>query len=117
MLECSEHVQCAIPGTEQKVECHIDNITCTDFTLPAAISLVRVNTNNMREDFEVAASSLIEVDPYRRISHSTGQMPMCLLLTSRLAVDHMELISDGILKKTLLTSLRSKRKSSGIIRK
>ena len=27
----------------------------------------------MREDFEAAASSLIEVDPYRRISRGTGR--------------------------------------------
>ena len=27
----------------------------------------------MREDFEVASSSLIEVDPYRRLSRSTGR--------------------------------------------
>ena len=72
LLECSAHIQCAVPGPEQKVEYLIDSIACTDSTLQAAICLIRANTNNMREDFEAAASSLIEVDPYRRTSHGTG---------------------------------------------
>ena len=73
LLEYSAHIQCAVPGLEQKVECLIDSITCTDSTLQAAIGLVRSNTNNMREDFEAAASSLIEVDPYCRTSRGTGR--------------------------------------------
>ena len=48
---------------EQKVECF----------LQAAIGLVRANTNNMQEDFEVSSSSLIEVDPYRRKNRGTGR--------------------------------------------
>ena len=71
-LEYSAHVQCAVPGLEQTVECLIDSITCTDSTLHAAIGLVRANTSNMREYFESASSSLIEVDPYRQTSRGTG---------------------------------------------
>ena len=73
LLECSAHIQCAVPGPEQKVEYLIDSIACTDSTLQAAIGLIRANTNNMREDFEAAASSLIEVDPYRRTSRGSGR--------------------------------------------
>ena len=71
LIECSKHIQCAVPGMEQRVEYLIDSLTCTDNTLQAAIGLIRANTNNMRSDFERAASSLIEVDPYRR-SARTG---------------------------------------------
>ena len=70
LVECSKHIQCAVPGTEQRVEYLIDSITCTDSTLQAAIGLIRANTNNMRSDFESASSSLIEVDPYRRSSRN-----------------------------------------------
>ena len=73
LLECSAHIQCAVPGPVEKVEHVIDSITCTDSTLHADIGLIRANTNNMREDFEAAASSLIEVDPYRRKNRGIGR--------------------------------------------
>ena len=105
----------AVPGPEQKTEHLIVSITCTDSTLQAAVGLVRSNTNNMRKDFEATCSSLIEVDPYRRTSRGTGRnADMCRLLISRLAVDHLELTSDDILKKNMLRSLKIKRMSSGI---
>lgn len=71
--ECSKHIQCAVPGPEQRVEYLIDSITCVDNTLQAAIGLVRANTNNMRSEFELAASSLIEVDPYRKSSRHASR--------------------------------------------
>ena len=64
--ECSTHITVSIPDPAQRVEYLIDSITATDSSLQAAIGLVRANTNNMRNDFEAAASALIEVDPYRR---------------------------------------------------
>jgi hypothetical protein len=70
--ECSQHITVAVPDQAQRVEYLIDSITCSDSTLQAAIGLVRANTNNMREDFEAAASSLIEVDPYRRSNKQGG---------------------------------------------
>ena len=73
LLEYFAHIQCAVPSPEQKVEHLIDRIACTDSTLQAAIGLIRANTNNMREDFEAAASSLIEVDPYRRTSRGSSR--------------------------------------------
>ena len=73
LLDYSAHIQFAVPGPQQKVEHLIDSITCTDSTLQDAIGLIRANTNNMRKDFEAAASSLIEVDPYRRTSRGSGR--------------------------------------------
>ena len=40
--------------------------------VPLIVGLVRANTNNMQHDFEVAASALIEVDPYRKSQRSVG---------------------------------------------
>jgi len=61
---CSSH-HYHVPGEPQRVENLIDSITSKDNTLLAAIGLIRANTNNMRKDFEAAASSIIEVDPYQ----------------------------------------------------
>ena len=66
LRECSAHITVSVPSAEQRVEYLIDSITCNDATLQAAIGLVRANTNNMRNDFELAAGALIEVDPYCR---------------------------------------------------
>ena len=73
LIECSAFAQCAVPRPEQKVECLINSIQCTDSTLQDAVSLVRANTNNMRQNFEAAHSSLMEVDPYHRSSRSDGR--------------------------------------------
>ena len=63
LLEQSAHIECSEPRPAQKVECVIDSINCTDSTLQFTIDIVRANTNNMREYFEAASSSLIEVCP------------------------------------------------------
>ena len=63
LCECSTHVTVSVPDPSQRVEYLIDSITCSDNTLQATIGLVCANTNNMRNDFEAAASALIEVDP------------------------------------------------------
>ena len=64
--ECLSRITVSIPYQSQRVEYLIDSLVCNDNTLHAAIGLVRANTNNMRNDLEAAASTLIEVDPYRR---------------------------------------------------
>ena len=73
--ECSEHITVPVPDASQRVEYLIDSITCQDNTLQAAIGLVRANTNNMRNDFELAASALIEVDPYKRSQRQVPSNP------------------------------------------
>ena len=42
----------------------IDSISFQDTTLQTAIGLIRANTNNMCNDFELVASTLIEVYLY-----------------------------------------------------
>ena len=49
----------------QHVEHLIDSINCSNNTLQTTIGLIRANTSNMRKNFEVAASSLVEVEPYK----------------------------------------------------
>lgn len=48
----------------------IDSITSKDSTHKTAIRLIRAYTNNMRNDFESAVSSLIEVDSNRRYTRN-----------------------------------------------
>ena len=66
LRDCSAHITTNVPSEPQRVEYLIDSIASKDNTLQAVIGLIRANTNNMRNDFETAASSMIEVDPYRR---------------------------------------------------
>ena len=66
ILDCSDHITVTTPDQSQRVEYLIDSINCPDSTLQAAIGLIRSNVRNMREDFELAANALIEVDPYKR---------------------------------------------------
>jgi hypothetical protein len=71
LQDCATHITIPVPNDEQRVEYLIDSISCPDSTLQAAIGLIRANTNDMRQNFEDAASSLIEVDPYKRSSRSS----------------------------------------------
>ena len=70
LRDCSIHITVPVPSDAQRVEYLIDSISSKDTTLQAAIGIIRANTNNMRHDFEGAASSIIEVDPYRRSTRS-----------------------------------------------
>ena len=71
--DCANHITVATPDQSQRVEYLIDSINCADSTLQASIGLIRSNVNNMREDFELAANALIEVDPYRRSQRQPGK--------------------------------------------
>ena len=72
LIDCSNHITVPVPSNEQRVEYLIDSIICQDTALQASIGLIRADTNNMRSNFELSASSLIEVDPYKR-SNRGGQ--------------------------------------------
>lgn len=54
------------------VECSIGRISCSDNTRQAALGLVRANTNTMKEDFDLASSTLIEINPYYQSQRSTS---------------------------------------------
>ena len=42
----------------------LENIECSDSSLQAAIAKVRTDTDGAREDFELAVSELLPVDPF-----------------------------------------------------
>ena len=97
LKECSRHITVSVPDPSQRVEYLIDSISCSANTLQATIGLVRSNTNNMRSDFELAASALIGVDSYHKaIKIPLVEMPMCLELILALVVVPLELIFVGI---------------------
>ena len=108
LMECSTHIECAVPGPDKKIEHLIDSINCTDSTLQAAMSLVRDNTNNMPEDFEASHSSLIEVDLHRQSNRSTGRNAN----VSTFDLKNQELTYDDILKINSTNSLKRKSKNS-----
>ena len=68
LIECQTKIHTQVPDEPQRVEYLLDAITCQDSALQAAIGNIRANTNDMRSQFEVAASHLIEVDPYKRVA-------------------------------------------------
>ena len=61
-----------VPDQSQRVEYLIDSLQCGDNTLQAEIGLVRANTNEMRQNFEAAATALIGVDPYQQSQRAPG---------------------------------------------
>lgn len=71
LKDCALHIQAAVPNTPQRVEYLLESISCQDSSLQAAMGNVRADTNGMRSDFEAASNHLIEVDPYKRIRHSS----------------------------------------------
>lgn len=67
--DCALHINNAVPNMSQRVEYLLESISCQDSSLQAAMGNIRADTNNMRSNFEAAASHIIEVDPYRRASN------------------------------------------------
>lgn len=72
LRDCANHITVPVPNASQRVEYLIDSITCKDAALQAVIGLIRSNNNNMRNDFEAAATAMIEVDPYKRSSKNVS---------------------------------------------
>ena len=61
-----------VPDGAQRVEYLIDSINCSDSALQAALGIVQADTDSMKTNFELAGSTPIEVDPYRRSQHQTN---------------------------------------------
>ena len=114
LLEYSAHIQCAVPGPEQKVECLINCITFIDSALQTDIGLIRANTNNVQEDFEAASSSLIEVDPYRRTTRGTGRNANVSSIDFKASRGSSGVDLRWHPREIVLSSLKIKRMSSGI---
>ena len=71
--EASSHVNFQLPTDQHtRVGYLIDNIQSNDPDLQVALASIRINTNNMQEDFEAAVTFLLPECPYakRRSSNS-----------------------------------------------
>ena len=64
--EASLHVNFQLPTNHSRVGYLLDNITCQDADLRAALASIRVNINNMRDDFDSAVAFLLPVCPYAK---------------------------------------------------
>ena len=69
--EASSHVNFQLPTQHLRVGFLLDNITNQDADLRAALASIRVNTDNMRDDFERAVAFLLPVCPYAK--HKANQ--------------------------------------------
>ena len=72
LQEASSHVPFQLPTEHTRVGYLIDNINNNDPDLRAAIASIRLNTDNMRSDFEAAVACLLPVCPYTK-SKSTSK--------------------------------------------
>ena len=66
LQEAATHINFQLPTDHTRVGYLIDNIVNADPDLRAAIASVRIDTNGMRSDFELAVSFLLPVDPYSK---------------------------------------------------
>ena len=72
LTDCAQHINNSVPDITQRVEYLLESINCQESSLQAAMGNIRADTNNMRSNFEMAASHIIEIDPYRRSSRQGG---------------------------------------------
>ena len=65
LQSCAEHVSVQVPEERMRVGYLIENITCADPDVKAAIAAVKLddNINGLRNDFERTAALLLPVDP------------------------------------------------------
>lgn len=68
--EAAQHVNFQLPTEYSRVGFLCDNITHNDPDLRAALASIRVNTNNMRNNFEDAVAFLLPVCPYAKHKQS-----------------------------------------------
>ena len=75
--EAAMHVNIQLPTSHTRVGYLLDNIQNNDPDLRAALSNIRINVDNMRDNFEKACAFLLPVCPYtkNRISKSNNKIP------------------------------------------
>ena len=66
LVEASQYVDFQLPSEHTRVTYLLDSITNNDADIRAALGSIRINTDNMRNDFEQAATCLLPVDPYNK---------------------------------------------------
>ena len=73
--EAAMHVNIQLPTPHTRVGYLLDNISHNDPDLRAALSSIRINTDNMRDDFEKCVSFLLPVCPYAKNKTSSSRNP------------------------------------------
>ena len=73
LMECSACIEYSVPGVEKRLEHLIDSINCAEITLQVDACVIRTNTDNRRECFEVASSFFIEFHPSHLSSRRAGR--------------------------------------------
>ena len=73
--EAAMHVNFQLPTSHTRVGYLIDNIANADPDLRAAIANIRIDMNNMRNDFESAVAFLLPVDPYTKHKAQLNKLP------------------------------------------
>ena len=73
--EAALHVPFQLPTQHSRVGYLLDNITSQDLDLRAALASIRANTNNMRNDFELAVTFLLPVCPYAKHKATLRRRP------------------------------------------
>ena len=71
--EAKAHVDFQLPTQHSRVGFLLDNIVNNDPDLRAALASIRVNTDNMRDDFESAVAFMLPVCPYTKHKQSQGR--------------------------------------------
>ena len=71
--EAAQHVNFQLPTEHTRVGYLIDNILNNDPDLRAAISSIRINTNDMRSNFEASVATLLPVCPYSKNRSSNNR--------------------------------------------
>ena len=66
LQEAAEHVNFQLPTEHTRVGYLINNIENSDPDLRAPIASVRIDTNNMRSNFEATVATFLPVDPYSK---------------------------------------------------
>ena len=66
LVEASQYVDFQLPSEHTRVTYLLDAITHMDPDLRTAIGSIRINTDNMRDNFELSVSCLLPVDPYSK---------------------------------------------------
>ena len=71
LQEAAEHVNFQLPTEHSRVGYLINNIENPDPDLRAALAQIRIDTNGMRDNFDLAVEALLPVDPY--LKHNKGK--------------------------------------------
>ena len=81
LKEAATHKNFQLPNNQTRVSYLIDNIINNDPDLSAAIARIRVNTDNMRSNFEAAVAFMLLVEPFIKHKEKLNKAPQIYYVT------------------------------------